>query len=118
MGAGVFQMPADVSVLSNVSTRDAFETYWSVPGQSAKDRMKLFKLAWDLVGSDHASRATSYEKFFVGPAFAVRNYNFINAPWDELHAAIEGFMTTYGPGESVGDTEPARRSAAMPGRLS
>src|SRR6266446_3275922 len=26
MGAGVFQMPADVSVLNNVSTRDAFET--------------------------------------------------------------------------------------------
>ena len=44
MGAGVFQMPADVSVLSNVSTRDAFETYWSVPGQSAQERMKLFKL--------------------------------------------------------------------------
>ena len=42
--------------------------------------MKLFKLAWDLIGSDHASRAMSYEKLFVGPAFAVRNYNFINAP--------------------------------------
>jgi 4-hydroxyphenylacetate 3-monooxygenase len=58
--------------------------------------MKLFKLAWDLVGSDHASRATSYEKFFVGPAFAVRNYNFINAPWDELHQLAEDFMATYG----------------------
>jgi hypothetical protein len=31
------------------------------------DIMKLFKLAWDLVGPDHASRATSYDKFFVGP---------------------------------------------------
>jgi aromatic ring hydroxylase len=56
MGAGVFQMPADVSVLSNVSTRVAFETYWSVPGQSAEKRMKLFKLAWDLLGSDFAGR--------------------------------------------------------------
>jgi 4-hydroxyphenylacetate 3-monooxygenase len=61
--------------------------------------MKLFKLAWDLIGSDHASRAASYEKFFVGPAFAVRNYNFINAPWDELHAVVEDFMATYGVGE-------------------
>src|SRR5262249_35321056 len=76
---------------------------------AAADRMKLFKLAWDLVGSDHASRATSYEKFFVGPAFAVRNYNFINAPWDELHAAVEGFMDTYGTGESAADAEPMRR---------
>ncbi|MDB5557999.1 MAG: hypothetical protein JWQ36_933, partial [Enterovirga sp.] len=61
----------------------------------AVQRMKLFKLAWDLVGSDHASRATSYERFFVGPAFAVRNYNFVNAPWDELHAIPEGLMATY-----------------------
>ena len=57
--------------------------------------MKIFKLAWDLVGSDHASRATSYEKFFVGPAFAVRNYNFIYTPWDDLHGQIDGFMAQY-----------------------
>src|SRR5262249_23726966 len=76
---------------------------------AAADRMKLFKLAWDLVGSGHASRATSYEKFFVGPAFAVRNYNFINAPWDELHAAVEGFMGTYGTGAAGATAEPARR---------
>jgi len=61
MGAGVFQMPADVSVLNNVWTRDAFETYWSVPGQSAEERMKLFKLAWDLLGSDFAGRHLQYE---------------------------------------------------------
>jgi 4-hydroxyphenylacetate 3-monooxygenase len=74
--------------------------------------MKLFKLAWDLIGSDHAShasRATSYEKFFIGPAFAVRNYNFINAPWDELHAAVEGFMDTYSSGVSAANTEPMRQ---------
>jgi len=73
-----------------------FATYWTAGEHGAVDRMKLFKLAWDLIGSDHASRATSYEKFFVGPAFAVRNYNFINAPWDELHQIAEDFMATYG----------------------
>jgi 4-hydroxyphenylacetate 3-monooxygenase len=83
-----------------------FETFWTAGDFAAADRMKLFKLAWDLVGSDHASRATSYEKFFVGPGFAVRNYNFVNAPWDELHAAIEGFMGTYGTGELAADMPP------------
>ena len=73
-----------------------FSTFWQTPQADAVTRMKLFKLAWDLVGSDHASRATSYEKFFVGPAFAVRNYNFINAPWDELHRVAEDFMASYG----------------------
>ena len=35
MGAGVFQMPADASVLKDEKLRETFETYWSVPGQSA-----------------------------------------------------------------------------------
>jgi 4-hydroxyphenylacetate 3-monooxygenase len=96
MGGGQFQFPAGIEVLDDPALGELFGTYWTAGEQSAVDRMKLFKLAWDLIGSDHASRATSYEKFFVGPAFAVRNYNFINAPWDELHQIAEDFMATYG----------------------
>src|SRR6185295_8622555 len=51
MGAGVFQMPADGSVLEDEKLRNTFETYWSVPGHSATARMKLLNLAWDLLGS-------------------------------------------------------------------
>ena len=72
------------------------ERYWTAGRAKRRRPHAAFKLAWDLIGSDHASRATSYEKFFVGPAFAVRNYNFINAPWDELHQIAEDFMATYG----------------------
>jgi 4-hydroxyphenylacetate 3-monooxygenase len=96
MGGGQFQFPASIDILDDPGLGDLFATFWIAGQQSALDRMKLFKLAWDLVGSEHASRATSYEKFFVGPAFAVRNYNFINAPWDELHQIAEDFMATYG----------------------
>jgi len=96
MGGSQFQFPASIDVVEEPELRHLFETLWTAGEFAAVDRMKLFKLAWDLVGSDHASRAASYEKLFVGPAFAVRNYNFINAPWDELHAIAEDFMATYG----------------------
>ena len=95
MGGGPFQFPASINVLDDPHLKDMFETYWSTGEYDAIERMKFFKLAWDLVGSEHASRATSYEKFFVGPAHAVRNYNFVNAPWDELHGIAEGLMDTY-----------------------
>ena len=109
MGGGQFQFPASIDVMDDPQLRDLFTTFWTAGQQTAFDRMKLFKLAWDLVGSDHASRATSYEKFFVGPAFAVRNYNFINAPWDELHRLAEDFMATYGYEPAhAGDLEPQR----------
>ena len=100
MGGGQFQFPASIDVMEDAQLCGLFETFWTAGEFAAVERMKLFKLAWDLVGSDHASRAASYEKFFVGPAFAVRNYNFVNAPWDELHAMVEAFMGSYGPGEA------------------
>jgi 4-hydroxyphenylacetate 3-monooxygenase len=111
MGGGQFQFPASIDVLEDEDLRELFEMYWTAGEFAAAERMKLFKLAWDLVGSDHASRATSYEKFFVGPAFAVRNYNFVNAPWDELHAAVERFMDGYG----VEPDATARAGAATTG---
>jgi 4-hydroxyphenylacetate 3-monooxygenase len=95
MGGGTFQMPASVSVLNDPELRRLFDEYWTTPKESALERLKLFKLAWDLIGSEWASRATSYEKFFVGPAFSVRNYNFINCPWERYQDVVRDFMRTY-----------------------
>ena len=95
MGAGVFQMPADVSVLANRATRDAFETYWSVPGQSAKDRMKLSKLAWDLLGSDFAGRHMQYEKFYAGPGFVMNSYSYLAGPWKQWTGLVDKLMASY-----------------------
>src|SRR2546427_517582 len=52
MGGGVLQMPADISVMDNPDTREIFEQNWATPTWSAKDKMKVFKLAWDLLGTD------------------------------------------------------------------
>ena len=114
MGGGQFQFPASIDVIGDPALADLFNNFWTAGKDSASDRMKLFRLAWDLVGSDHASRATSYEKFFVGPSFAVRNYNFINAPWDELHQIAENFMATYSydGGASTPALDSERRHAA------
>lgn len=95
MGGGTFQMPASVSVLNDPALKLLFDEYWSTPKETALERMKLFKLAWDLIGSEWASRATSYEKFFIGPAFSVRNYNFLHCPWERYHEVVREFMHQY-----------------------
>ena len=95
MGAGVFQMPADASVLDNPMTREKFETYWSVPGQTAKDRMKLLNLAWDLLGSDFAGRHMQYEKFYAGPSFVMNMYSNSTAPWKSWTAEVDAMMASY-----------------------
>jgi 4-hydroxyphenylacetate 3-monooxygenase len=95
MGGGVFQMPADVSVLDDPAMREAFEIYWSVPGQSAKGRMKLTKLAWDLLGSDFAGRHLQYEKFYAGPSFVMNSYSYLAAPWKDWTGVVDELMAGY-----------------------
>ncbi len=94
MGAGVFQMPADASVLKDEELRETFETYWSVPGQSAVDRMKLLNLAWDLLGSDFAGRHMQYEKFYAGPGFVMNGYSYGTGPWEEWEGRVDELLTS------------------------
>ncbi len=97
MGGGVMQMPSDISVLQNPETRDRFEEYWSTPETTAEERFKLFKLAWDAVGSDFAGRHLLYEKFYVGPAFVLRGHSNREAPWDEMMGIADKMLASYGP---------------------
>ena len=108
MGGGPFQMPADVSVIKNPQLREKFETYWSVPGQSAVERMKFLKMGWDLLGSDFAGRHQQYERFYAGPAFINTLYSFIECPWDEMTGTVDRVLAEYDiPSES-----DARRTVA------
>lgn len=98
MGGGPFQMPADVSVVNNPAMKETFEKYWSVPGQSAIERMKLYKLAWDLIGSEFAGRHIQYERFYAGPSFVVTNYSYLNAPWDTFDGLVDDILDGYDAG--------------------
>ena len=94
-GGSVFQMPADISVMKDPKMRAMFEQYWQTPQLGATARMKLFKLAWDLVGSEFAGRHQQYEKFYAGASFIVRNHNFRETPWDELHGVVDDLLASY-----------------------
>jgi len=94
-GGGIFQMPADISVMHDAKLRQMFETYWQTPQLGAVERMKLYKLAWDLIGSEFAGRHLQYEKFYAGASFIVRNHSFREAPWEGFHKVVDDLMGSY-----------------------
>jgi 4-hydroxyphenylacetate 3-monooxygenase len=94
-GGGIFQMPADVTVMHDDKLRGQFEAYWQTPQLAALERMKLYKLAWDLIGSEFAGRHLQYEKFYAGASFIIRNHNFREAPWAEFHSVVDELMASY-----------------------
>lgn len=94
-GGGVFQMPASVDIMLNDTLREDFEKYWLTPQMDALERTKLFKLAWDLVGSEFAGRHQQYEKFYAGASFIIRNHCYREAPWDQFDGIVDGIMDGY-----------------------
>ncbi len=113
-GGGVFQMPADVTVMHDPKLRAQFERYWQTPQLPALERMKLYKLAWDLIGSEFAGRHLQYEKFYAGASFIIRNHNFREAPWDHFHKVVEQAMAAYDvPPPKQGQTTFSRSTEAV-----
>lgn len=94
-GGGVFQMPGNITVMEDPKLRDVFETYFLTPQQSAVDRMKLYKLAWDVVGSEFAGRHQQYEKFYAGAGFVVKNHNFRETPWPMFDGYVDDLLASY-----------------------
>ena len=95
MGGGPIQMPADSSVLDDPSLAEKFETYWSTPDETAKERMKLLRLAWDLLSSEFAGRHAQYEKFYAGPGFVMSGYSYGACDWDSLAEIVDRLMEGY-----------------------
>jgi 4-hydroxyphenylacetate 3-monooxygenase len=85
-------MPASLDVMQDDALRDRFERWWKTPATPAFDRYKLYKLAWDLAGSEFAGRHMLYEKFYAGNSLVVRNQSDREAPWERFHATVDELL--------------------------
>jgi 4-hydroxyphenylacetate 3-monooxygenase len=95
MGGVPLQMPARSSVVEHPKLKELFERWWSTPALGAMDRMKLYKLGWDLTGSEFAGRHSLYEKFYAGNSTLVRNSCDREAPWAYFHEIVDRALETY-----------------------
>ena len=60
-----------------------------------EQRIKFFKLAWDAVGSEFASRHTQYEMFYAGASFVTKAHSNRTYDWDRATGMVERFMAGY-----------------------
>lgn len=96
VGGGVLQVPSSVAELVNADTAGDMERYVSGPDISAIERVKLFKLVWDAIGSEFAGRHQQYELFYAGAPFVVKGYAFRNFDYAGPVRAVEKFLASYG----------------------
>ncbi len=106
VGGGVLQVPAGVGDLTNPETRADIDRYLGSPNATAEERVKLFKLAWDAIGSEFAGRHHQYELFYAGAPFVVKGYAFRNYGFDQPVADVDAFLAGYDLDHPAGSSRP------------
>lgn len=95
VGGGVLQLPSSEADLANPVMRRDIDRYFQSPGINALERIKLFKLAWDIVGSEFAGRHQQYEMFYAGAPFISKGYAYRNYGYNQPIADVETFLASY-----------------------
>lgn len=96
LGTTVLQVPASYRDLVAEQTRDLIKGYIGSAGDPRAERVKLLKLAWDIVGSEFAGRHYQYEMFQGGAPFVARRDSHRHYGVGEPAARVEKYLDGYG----------------------
>ena len=66
--------------------------YYQGAGMDATDRIRLFRLAWDLVGTQFGSRQALYERFFNGDVVQLRQRRYATYDYTRAKESLRTFM--------------------------
>jgi 4-hydroxyphenylacetate 3-monooxygenase len=94
-GASMIMMPPSVADFENPETAAFIHQTQRSPVAEPKDKVKLFKLAWDAVGSEFGSRQAQYEMFYAGGAFVTHGRSFQNYDWDNVTGVVDNLLASY-----------------------
>ena len=94
-GGGMIMLPSSVADFTNPELREMISIPQQSPVRNSEDRVKIFKLAWDAVGSEFASRHTQYEMFYAGATFVTKNHSYRTYDWDESKALVDQILNNY-----------------------
>lgn len=95
VGGGVLQVPSSVQELLNAETQADIKRYARSTGVPSEERIKLFRLAWEIIGSEFGGRHQQYEMFHAGAPYVVKGYAFRNYGYAESLALVDEFLAGY-----------------------
>nr|WP_316643450.1 4-hydroxyphenylacetate 3-hydroxylase N-terminal domain-containing protein [uncultured Roseateles sp.] len=96
-GGGLIMLPSDLLDFAHPEILALILKTQKSPAMDSIDRVRLFKLAWDAVGSEFGSRHTQYEMFYSGAAFVTRGHAFRSYPWEQATGLVDDAMRRLQP---------------------
>jgi 4-hydroxyphenylacetate 3-monooxygenase oxygenase component len=89
-GGGFMCTPSEADVKGPMAAEIA--KYFQAAGADAERRIRLFRLAWDFLGSDLGGRGELYERFYLSDSFRMTALAYKIAEKDEAVALVEQFL--------------------------
>jgi 4-hydroxyphenylacetate 3-monooxygenase len=106
-GGGMIMLPSSVDDFRNPEIAALIEKTQQSPAASATDKVKFYKLAWDAVGSEFASRHQQYEMFYAGATFVTKGHSFRTYDWDAAGALVTRMLDGYDLADELGAPQSA-----------
>jgi 4-hydroxyphenylacetate 3-monooxygenase len=94
-GGGMIMLPSGTADFANPEIARLIGKSQQSPIASSEERVKFFKLAWDAVGSEFASRHTQYEMFYAGATFVTKGHSFRTYDWARSTGMVEDLLASY-----------------------
>ncbi len=94
-GGGMIMLPSSVEDFADPEIASLIGRSQYSPVTDSIGRVKLFKLAWDAVGSEFASRHTQYEMFYSGPKVVTTGMAFRTFDWDRATALTDRCLESF-----------------------
>ena len=113
MGGSVIQLPSSVHDLLSAETAADVNRYVRWPEAEGKERVKLLKLLWDLVGSEFGARHLQYEMFYAGEPGAIKGREYRSFDWASAERLVDQCLASYDPRTPSAST-PATPDPAQP----
>jgi 4-hydroxyphenylacetate 3-monooxygenase len=94
-GGGMIMLPSSESDFANPELAELIEKTQQSAAADAEGKVKFYKLAWDAVGSEFASRHTQYEMFYAGATFVTKGHAFRTYDWQNAARLLDGILASY-----------------------
>jgi len=94
-GGGLIMLPSSIEDFGDPQLKALIERTQQSPATTAEGRVKLFKFAWDAIGSEFASRHIQYEMFYAGANFVTKNHSYRTFDWHSGTRLVDQMLDSY-----------------------
>ena len=104
-GGGMIMLPSSAADFANPEVADYIRSTQASPVFTPEERVKFFKLAWDAVGSEFASRHVQYEMFYAGASFVTKSHSYRTYDWAGAEELFGRMFDSYSLEDSLGGSK-------------